>query len=93
MTTLRIVKKGETKDTYTYKELFSGISATVDIQSLKEANSKLHYWRKGASSFSAKLFDLLCKADDKNKLKIFIGFPEETIVFLLWYQKGLDEDE
>ena len=41
----------------------------------------------GATNFTAKLIGLIAKADSSNKRKIFKGFPEEVIAYLMWYTK------
>lgn len=46
---------------------------------------ELFYWQYGDSTcFSAKLFDLLCKADPNNLIRLGKGFPFHFELFLEW---------
>ena len=87
MTTLRIRKIDSSKSLITFEELTTGVKAQLMKESVHKAMQNLYYWRKdiGATNFTSMLFHFLSKADDKNKMKIFVGFPEEAICYLLWY--------
>jgi len=87
MTTLIIRKIESSKNLICFEELTTGMKAQLMKENMHRAMENLYYWRKDicATNFCSMLFNLLCKADDRNKMKIFVGFPEETICYLLWY--------
>jgi len=87
MTFLRIQKIDESKSLITFEEITTGIKAQLMKEQVYKAMQNLQYWRKdiNATNFTSMLYVLLSKADDRNKLKIFVGFPEEAVCWLLWY--------
>ena len=94
MTYLQINKIDSSENLITFEEITTGVKAQVMRENMYKAMENLYYWRRdlSATNFSSMLYTLLCKADDRNKMKIFVGFPEETICFLLWYTKqGISE--
>lgn len=87
MTILRIKKIEESDNFITFKEIYTQTECQVERSKFVHAMKNLYYWRRDTfpSSFSDMLYQLLNKADDENKMKIFKGFPEATICYLLWY--------
>ena len=59
----------------------------ANLEYFINAVNKLKYWRENLDTpgFDSILYYLISKADDRNKLKFFVGFPEETIAYILWY--------
>lgn len=53
---------------------------------LQKAAFELYRWQcGGATNFTAKLFDLIAKADFRNREKLRTAFPMEVFVFCEWY--------
>ena len=52
------------------------------MENVSETEMELYYWQMSdhASNFSAKLFELIGKADNINRQKLALGFPEEVKV-------------
>ena len=63
---------------------------TDKTQEMKTAVQELYFWARGRgsssppSNFTAKLYDLIAKADTLNKLKIAKGFPAEVSAYNEW---------
>lgn len=93
MTALRIIEKGETKNMISFQECYSGLNVCLMKSEFILAFERFQIWRKNnfADNFASHVFRLLCKADDNNKLKIFVGFPAETSIYLLWYLSDSEE--
>lgn len=94
MTALKILANGETETTLHFFEAYSGVNICILKPDFFLAIERLKLWQKDnfADNFTSQLFRLLCKADDVNKLRILVGFPAETIVYLLWYtSEGSDK--
>ncbi len=87
MTLLKIVKTGETKNFISFDELTSGTNIYLTKSKFNKTIELFKYWRSNhtSTSFTMQLFNLICHADDFNKLRFLKGFPEETAVWLLWY--------
>lgn len=52
----------------------------------KRAAFELYIWKyQGGTNFLCQLFDLIGKADSRNKERIAKGFPDEVAVFNTWY--------
>lgn len=87
MTTLRIEKLDESDNLISFQEITTGVKAQIMKDNFIQAIQRLYFWRKDIcqTNFTSMLYILLNKADDRNKMKIFVGFPEETIAYLLWY--------
>jgi uncharacterized protein (DUF2461 family) len=87
MTNLMIHKTDSSKNLICFEEITTSIKVQLMKSSFLRAMKNLYYWRKDTynTSFSLMLYTLINKADDTNKMKIFVGFPEETICYLLWY--------
>jgi len=87
MTDLRIKKLEESKNLISFEEITTGIKVQVMKDTFINAVNKLKYWRENLDTpgFDSILYYLISKADDRNKLKFFVGFPEETIAYILWY--------
>lgn len=68
--------------------IVDGKICNLDRSHLNWAIKEVERWQYGnTTNFTSKLFELLSKADNLNKRKIFMGFPEETIAYLMWYTK------
>lgn len=95
MTFLKIIKTGETKSMLDFEELTSGIKICLMKSDFSTVLERFKNWRKDnfATNFTAQLFNLMCHADDVNKIKFLKGFPTETIIFLLWYTSKSGEEE
>lgn len=94
MTFLKIIKTGETKNMLNFEELTSGIKICLMKSDFSKVLERFKNWRNDnfATNFTAQLFNLMCHADDVNKIKFLKGFPTETTIFLLWYtSKGEEE--
>lgn len=64
-------------------------------RSLEEAIQELYYWQghdEEADWFTAKLYDLITKADRSNMIKLCAGFPAEVLAWHMW-QDSRDEKE
>ena len=87
MTQLEITKINETKNFLNFKEKISDLEICLMKEDYKRALTRFMYWKKNTNStnFTAQLFNLICKADDLNKINFLKGFPAETIIWLLWY--------
>lgn len=87
MTLLKLVKTGETKNFIDFVELESGLKICLVKENFNIALQRFITWRKALNTtyFAAQLFNLICHADDINKIKFLKGFPEEMVVWLLWY--------
>lgn len=95
MTTLMIHKTNSSKNLICFEELTTGLKAQLMKENVYKAMQNLYFWQKNSdlTNFSSMLYQLLCKADDSNKLKIFVGFPEETVCFLLWYTNREESEQ
>lgn len=93
MTGLVVIKESETLNMLNFSEAATGMKFCLMKEHFKKAVRELEYWRNDcqASNFTASLFRLICKADDKNKAKILKGFPDEMIAYLLWYKSEKEE--
>lgn len=58
---------------------------------LNEAIQRLWYWRKGGTSFTCQLFDLMAKADPQNLQKLSESFPVEAQAYLFWRASGSEK--
>lgn len=87
MTLLKLVKTGETKNFIDFEELESGLKICLMKEKFNIVLQRFITWRTGSNVtyFTAQLFNLICRADDINKIKFLKGFPEEMVVWLLWY--------
>lgn len=63
-------------------------------EEFNKAFKEFEHWRNDltATNFSAQLFKLICKADSENMAKFLRGFPEHTVIYLLWYGSRSTED-
>lgn len=63
-------------------------------EEFNKAFKEFEHWRNDltATNFSAQLFSLICKADRENMAKFLCGFPEHTIVYLLWYESPTEDE-
>lgn len=60
----------------------------ITKEELKEKIRNVFLWQYNKSdSFSIKLIELIAKADYKNMEKLLKAFPEQTIAYMLWYDK------
>lgn len=57
------------------------------ILDLDKAVKELFYWQFGnnPTNFTARLFDLMTKADLENAARLAKAFPVEAQAYLLWY--------
>ena len=71
MTVLRIVKTDETKNMIDFEELTSGIKICLMKSNFNLTLERFKFWRNNltATNFTAQLFNLICHADDPNKIK------------------------
>lgn len=52
---------------------------------LKKAALSLYHWQcSGSNNFTSQLFDLIAKADFRNREKIRNAFPMEVFVYCEW---------
>lgn len=59
---------------------------THTAEELRKAIQHLFYWQKsGADNFTAKLYELMAKADPTNRQKLFLAFPAEAKAYSMWY--------
>jgi len=50
------------------------------------AMAHLYCWQYAkATNFTAKLYELFCKADEENKIRLGLAFPYEYRAFHLWH--------
>lgn len=63
---------------------------SIDIE-YKAAVQNLVYWQQGQSFFTAKLFELMAKADVKNFAKLAMAYPAEAKAFSDWYHASNPE--
>ena len=84
MTNLKIKKLEESKNLISFQEITTGIKVQVMREHFTEAVYNLKHWQDTINNpdFDSILYCLISKADDKNKLKFFVGFPEETIAYM-----------
>jgi hypothetical protein len=63
-------------------------------EEFNKAFKEFEHWRNDltATNFSVQLFRLICKADSENMAKFLRGFPEHTIVYLLWYESPTEDE-
>lgn len=61
-------------------------------QHIQQTIMRLLNWRRGGTSFSSHLFDLMAKADAGNLERISAGFPVEVSAFIAW-RAALTETE
>ena len=89
-----IIKLIETKSFICFQELYSGKHFDLEKSDFKNALEQFKIWRseQDSTSFSAELFRLMSHADNNNIRKILTGFPEETIVYLLWYHSDTEAE-
>jgi len=90
----KIILKSESKSMLNFVEIVSNMKFCIMKENFKEAFEKFLRWREDfyADNFSSRLFLLLSKADYKNTIKFLKGFPDETIVFLLWQQSHTEQE-
>jgi len=54
-------------------------------ETLREAIKELYFWQYGdATNFTAKLYELIGKADPVNRMKLSLAFPYEVLAFKQW---------
>lgn len=53
---------------------------------IQQAVEKLYYWQTGGTSFTCKLFELMCKADSTNLAKLTAAYPNEAYALGQWRQ-------
>lgn len=85
---VKIIQENETKSFWTFKEVGHDTRPYDVLKSqMASAFRNLELWQNnpGASNFSAKLYNLMAKADPENFRKIFNGFPVRTTAYCLWY--------
>lgn len=83
-----ILKESESKSFLVFKEITTNSRIDVEKFAFNRAIAELKNWdyNREASNFSAKLFELISKADMCNKQKLLKGFPCRTSAYLLWMQ-------
>lgn len=83
-----IQKETESKSFLVFSEMTTNSRIDVEKEAFGRAVAELKNWdyNRGASNFSAKLFELMSKADMSNKQKLLKGFPCRTSAYLLWMQ-------
>ena len=90
----KITQECETKNFYVFKR--EGCSQTYDVdkRALYRALCELDYWQNGprGTDFTAKLYELIAKADENNFEKFFKGFPVRTTAYILWYNSAHKEE-
>lgn len=63
------------------------------MEEIYNAARHLYEWQcAGATHFTAKLFELIAKADVKNRGKIRLGFPTEVFIFEEWQRSEKPAD-
>ena len=88
MTNLIIEEMSDTKSMVDF--VIDGKKYCVMKNRLKSALVECKIWQfTGGTNFTCKLFDLIAKADDYNKLKILLGFPAEMCAYLMWFHKSI----
>lgn len=94
MTELRIIKTNETKSMIDFQECYSGLNICLMKSNLIIAYQLFKNWLNNqyADNFHSELFRLACHADDHNKYRLLVGFPEEMVVYLLWYTSKNQDD-
>lgn len=87
MTLLKLVKTSETKNFINFEEFESGLKICLMKEKFNIVLQRFIRWRNNPTetNFTTQLFNLICKADDRNKIKFLKGFPEEMVLWLLWY--------
>jgi hypothetical protein len=82
-----IIKKDETKNFLNFEEVTTGLKICLIKSDFNKAIERFKRWKDhDSTNFYHGLFNLMCHADDNNKLKFLVGFPAETTVYLLWQQ-------
>lgn len=61
---------------------------------LEEAIKELYFWQYSSdpSWFTAKLFDLIAKADPLNRFKLAEVFPAEVKAWMMWQESPNEEE-
>ena len=92
----RVTKIDETKSFIDFDVELRNYTDVVSFskEEFNKAFQQFKNWNEGIcfSNFSAGLFSLMSKADIFNLEKFLKGFPEHTVVYLLWYESP-SEDE
>ena len=93
MTQLKIIKMQETKSMIDFSECYSGLNICLMKSNFNRAFNRFKIWRNNqfGTDFTSELFRLACHADDNNKYKLLVGFPDEMVVYLLWYKSESEE--
>jgi 2-oxo-4-hydroxy-4-carboxy--5-ureidoimidazoline (OHCU) decarboxylase len=94
MTELMISKDSETLNMLGFQELVTGNKFILMKENFAKAVRELRYWQQNptANNFHSMLYNLICKADERNKTKLLTGFPDEMTAYLLWYKSTSSDD-
>ena len=83
----------KTKNFIDFIEIESGVKFCLNREDFEKALNSFKRWMidNGGTNFYSKLYSLMAQADYQNIRKILMGFPAETIVYLLWYNSESEE--
>ena len=93
---MTVTKIDETKSFIDFDVELKDYTDVISLskEDFNNAFQQFKHWNEGLcfSNFSAGLFSLMSKADSNNCTKFLKGFPEHTIVYLLWYESPTEDE-